>query len=289
MNNQLVLTQEGQSEAMQNRPELSCLTSSDMSISQQKTRVAFINRQEARLNALINQGHLHVGGSSLVWVDENGLLMAQDMSSELFEEPAALFHAGPYANADRVSTSFALPPSSESQDDLGKEIPLHGSLFKKLLMKELKLLPAVSHLVWKELLVDLQNSSDVHASQSVITEKVMEAISKEEEDMSELGYFAGYCADPDEFFSMDLRNLSQAMYRVAGVDITQSRSWAAFREINEQLADEVSTLSLLANKMQIQKASPEKLDVLHDIANGLWKFFDSQQGKPRMERFLMAV
>lgn len=288
MDNQLVLAQEGQSETTQNHLELSHPTSSDMSISQHKMRVAFINRQEGRLNALISQGHLHIGCTSLVWVDENGLLMAQDMSSEPLEEPAPLFHAGLWADTERASTSFALPPSSETQNNLGEEMPIHGSLIKKLVLKELKLLPAASHSVWKELLVDLQNSSDVHISPSDIAKKVRKAMLKEAEDLSDLGYFAGYCADPDEFFGMKIRDLLQAMYRLVGVEISQSQSWAAFRESNEKLADDMSTLSHLANRMHAQKAPPEKLDVLSDIANELWTFFDGLGREEKMERLLKA-
>lgn len=290
MDNQLVLAQEGQGETVQNQMELPYPTSSDMSISQQKMRVAFANHQEARLHTLISQGHLHVGGSSFVWVDENGLLMAQDMSGELPKDPAPFFRAGPWANANKISMSLALSPHSGSQDDLGKETPIYGSLLKKLVMKELKLLPATTHLVWKKLLIDLESSSsDVYASPSVIAKKVEEASDQEDEDLDASGYFAYSFKDQDEFLCVDLDDISNAMYRLAGVNAAQSQSWATLRGINEKLANDISTLSHLANRMQTQRASPEKLLVLSDIACELRDFFLSQQWGPNMLRLLKAV
>jgi hypothetical protein len=156
-------------------------------------------------------------------------------------------------------------------------------------MKELKMLPAITHLLWKDLLVDLQSSANIHIPLSDLAEKVRQIVSMEEDDLSEIACFADNCVDPTYFLELDLRDLSQAMPRLAGVNITHSQSWTAFRESNEKLADDISTLSHLANRMQKQEASPEKVLVLSEIAYELYYFFVSQQRGPRMERLLQAV
>lgn len=266
--------------------------SSDIPTSHQKTRAAFINRQEHRLNQLIEEGHLAVGSSSLVWVDENGLLIAQglgNLSNEGLQTPTPFFHAGSCADIDETSKSSSLPRHSWGQADPGEETIVWGPLLKKLVIKELRLLPTIAHSAWKELLADLESLPTAYMSTSAMAEKLQEAIDKEADDSSDLGYFAGYCRYAKEFPEMNLDDISQAIYRLAGVNVDQSESWAALRKINESLANDIFSLSHLANKLQKRKSPANQFFQLSEIANELFTTLGGVEMRHKMEKLLEAV
>ncbi|PTB39361.1 hypothetical protein M441DRAFT_143696 [Trichoderma asperellum CBS 433.97] len=289
MDNQSIVACESRPESASNRTNSN---SSDLPTSHQKTRAAFINRQEYRLNQLIEEGHLVVGSSSLLWVDENGLLVAQglgNMSNEGHQNPTPLFHAGSWADVDEISKSSSLPRHSWGQEDPGEETIVWGPLLKKLVMKELRLLPTITHSVWKELLADLESLPTAYMSTSAMAEKLQEAIDQESEDSSDLGYFVGYCRNAKEFPEMGLDDISQSMYRLAGVNVHQSESWAALRKINESLANDIFALSHLANKLQKRKAPANQFFQLAEIANELYTTLQGVEMRHKMEKLLEDV
>lgn len=238
---------------MQVQTEPSSSSSSDMLLLQQKMRTDFINRQQHRLRDLIGGGLLNVRDGAIVWIDENGLLSAQNTwssSNEDLENPAPLFHAGPGADVDEIARSNLLPRLSWDQEDPGRETAIWGSLLKKLAIKELRLLPIITHSIWKELLADLERLAAAHTSPSVMVKKLEAAVAQEEDDWSYFVNFKDNCDEWEEYIGMDTGDVSQTVYRLAGVNVDQSHSWAALRDIDERLANKIMSFSNLENEMQ---------------------------------------
>lgn len=145
MDKQLVLAREAQSHTAQDQMELSSPSSRDLLASQQRARAHFVERQEQRLHRLISEGHLGVGRRSLVWVDENGLLVAQNMSNKFPKSRKPFFHAGPDADVNEISNSRMVSRYSWGQEEFGTSKVVSGSLLEHLVMKEIKYLPNITH------------------------------------------------------------------------------------------------------------------------------------------------
>lgn len=269
MDKQLILARETQSATTQDQMELSSPVSSDSLVSQQRMRAYFVEHQEERLYELISEGHLCVGSRSLVWVDEHGLLTAQNMSSKYPLEQKPFFHAGSDADVNQISKSKTISRHRWGQEHLGTEKTVSGSLFEHLVMKEIKYLPVITHLTWKNLLADLESSTATHTPTSVMLKKLKEAITEEKVDWGQLNFFVRNCEDQKKFFDIDLDAVSIALYRIAGVDDHLSKPWIALREIDEDLADEIFTLCYLAKKVQAEELSLEQLPCLSELANDL--------------------
>lgn len=118
-------------------------------------------------------------------------------------------------------------------------------------------------------MADLESSTTTNTPTSLLFKKLKEAITEEQDDSRRLDYFVDNCEDQTEFFDIDLDALSEALYRIAGVDAHQSKPWIALREIDEDLADEIFTLCHLAKRVQTEELSLEQLPCLAELANGL--------------------
>lgn len=286
----MALAQEGQSEAAQGHTELPSPSSSDALAPQQRMRRTFVRRQENRLHTLINDGHIFVGNRSLVWVDENGLLTAQNMNrSKYLKESTPFFHAGSGADVNEIFKSHAVSRHSWGREDLGKEKTVLSSLLESLVMKEIKYLPVITHLAWKKLLADLESSTAIHTS-AELKSKLQMAIGQEKQDWGHLNHFVHNCEDQDRFLYLtDLYAFSQALYRIAGINADQNKPWTALREIDESLADDIFTLCHLANRMQSCELSLEQLPFLAELARGLSETLGQWEMAYRMARLLTAV
>ncbi|KAK1241301.1 hypothetical protein MKX08_001275 [Trichoderma sp. CBMAI-0020] len=269
MDKQLVLARKTHSQTVQDQMEPSSPVSSDDLASQQRMRTIFVERQEQRLHELISEGHLCLGSRSLVWVDEHGLLTAQNMSSNYPRKRKPFFHAGSDADVNQISKSRTVPRHTWGQEELGSEKEALGSLLEHLVMKEIKYLPIITHIAWKNLLADLESSTATHTPTSVMFKKLKEAITEEKDDWGHLDFFVDNCEDQKEFLDIDLDALSEALYRIAGVDAHRSKPWIALREMDEDLADEICTLCNLARRVQAEELSLEQLPCLSELANGL--------------------
>lgn len=287
---------------MQTRQEPSSSSSSDMLTRQQKTRADFMNRQQHRLHELIRAGILCVGRGALIWIDENGLLAAQNTHNtyeERLEDSAPLFHAGSLSDVDDISKSISWPGPSGAQGHLGKETHIWGSLLKKLAIKELRLLPAITHSVWKELLGDLERLATAQTSPSTLLKKLEVAIAQEQEDWEFFSDFInnkGYEVACDD---MDKGDLPQTVYRIAGVNVDRSQSAAALREIDENLADKMMRFSFLADEVydsvsnywrgNRRKASAARISELTESANELIVILSHGKIGPFMEKLIESV
>ncbi|EHK50465.1 uncharacterized protein TrAtP1_007572 [Trichoderma atroviride] len=269
MDKQLVLARETQGATVQDQMELSSPVSSETLALQQRMRANFVELQEQRLHKLISEGHLCVGGRSLVWVDEHGLLTAQNMSSKYPREKKPFFHAGSDADVTQISKSKTISRHCWGKEHSGSEKDVLGSLLEHLVTKEIKYLPITTHLTWKNLLADLESSTATHTPTSVMFKKLKEAITEEKDDWGHLDFFVDNCEDQKEFFDIDLDALSAALYRIAGVDAHRSKPWIALRQIDEDLADEIFTLCNLAKRVQTEELSLEQLPCLSELVNGL--------------------
>ncbi|KAL6904207.1 hypothetical protein GGI43DRAFT_432817 [Trichoderma evansii] len=300
MNNQSIPAHESQDESVQLQTEPSSSSSSEMLMLQQKMRTDFIKRQQRRLDNLIAAGSLNVGYGVIVWIDENGLLSSQhiyDRSSEELEEPVSLFHAGPGADVDEISRSFTLPHHSWGQEGLGKETPIWGSLLKKHVIKELRVLPIITHSIWKELLVDLERLAAAHTSPSVMAKKLEAAIAQEEDDWSYFVRFIENCYDAEEYNIMDQGDISRTVYRLAGVNGDPNQYGAALREIDESLANKIMDFSNLMNEWEQVSFHHEfflesflgRVHSLTKAANELSAIFTPGKRGPIMKRLLEVM
>ncbi|KAM0463123.1 hypothetical protein ACHAPV_003249 [Trichoderma viride] len=156
-------------------------------------------------------------------------------------------------------------------------------------MKEIKYLPIITHLTWKNLLADLESSTATHTPTSVMFKKLKEAITEEKDDRGHLDFFVDSCKDQEKFFDIDLDALSEALYRIAGVDAHQSKPWIALREIDEDLAGEVFTLCNLAKRVQAEELSLEQLPCLSELATGLQDTLWESKIAEKMDQLFKVV
>jgi hypothetical protein len=291
MNNQLILAQGSQEQTVQRLPELSPSSPSDALIPNQEMRVAFVRRQEHRLNQLIEEGHLSANSRNPVWIDENGLLTAQHlsyMSNEQRQQPAPPFH-GRWINVDEIAPSPMLSRSFWGQEDPEEETQIWGSLLQKLVMKELKLLPTITHSTWKELLADIERSTTAYTASPIMEQKLRAAIQREQEDWDKFVHLENSCKHFDVFLAVDLDNISPALYRLAGVN---SNSETTLGEIDEGLVDDITILLVLASQLQEHAVSPISLTRLTRLAedvNNLSAIFLRGKMGPLMTTRLQAV
>ncbi|KAL7924368.1 hypothetical protein ACQKWADRAFT_331353 [Trichoderma austrokoningii] len=289
MDEKLVLARETQVVTAQGQTELSSPSSDNSIASQQVAREDFVERQERRLYKLINQGHLCIGSRSLIWVDENGLLTAHNMSSTYSLNRMPFFYAGPDADVNEISKSPKVSHHCWGQEDFGDEELVSGSLLEKLVMKEMISLPATTHSTWKNLRASLESSTATPKPTSVMFKMLTEAITEEKDDWNQVNYFVKNCNDQKKSFDIDLDAFSRSLYRTAGVDPDQGKPWTALRAINEELADEIFTFCHLANRAQSKELSLEQLPLLRELADGVLETFLCDDMMDKMKRLFKFV
>lgn len=293
MNNQLIPVQGSRVENIQRSPEFSSSSSNNAFLSDQKQRDSFANLQEHRLAQLIRGGHITLNSKSILWIDENGLITAQGLlpaDSKDLKIPVPFFHVGKDADLDFTTSSPILETPFCGLTHIEKEKKILGSLLHKLVIKHLRRMPPITHLIWKELRITLENASFFRFTYVKLADMLRDAIEIEEEDFGMLDYFGDTCVDLEEFMTVDIDDdLAPALYRLAGINADHSNPGAALAEIDADLANQIRVLLHKANTMQEERAPRKRRARLASRSKKLGDALYPGEAGPLMRQLLEAV
>ncbi|KAL7946143.1 hypothetical protein V8C42DRAFT_357689 [Trichoderma barbatum] len=252
---------------------------------------------ESRLFQLIDEGTIKIDDDCVVWIDEMGLPRRKGLTPSSrgdLERPRPSIFAGKDADVtafeDEIRSGRILwrQPAFKKEDGEGKTAT-KVSLFD-LILTELKSLPRITHLAWKELLheFEIASESDGPYSEQMTADRVRRAIAREEYDFEKLETIEKAFKNIFRMTTISLGWYFKSIYWLAGVDPNRTDSDAALENMGEGLGRNVSEVMRLAKLLQQRMIPPDRLVIGAEALAAVATVLRAGQMGPLMNSHLVS-
>ncbi|KAL7951894.1 hypothetical protein V8C42DRAFT_356941 [Trichoderma barbatum] len=238
------------------------MSSSNMEFSIQDSldpepRSAYLHYQRHAIDHLVNKGHIAIGPTSVIRLDERGLLCADgeaDVPEDVLLKEPRLFQAG----VDVSIQSAALRPLLDSplkDEPLKRGAPLTVAAYYSEAIAVLQSLKKTTHPVWAALEKKLEKAAPSQRSKSTLFEDLASECVKEDLDWGAFDFIRK--ASQHRPKMMDFKDSAALLYKLMGVQTgflwlnPHQRLYSRAVIRDEELADSIfqflSLLKLIQN------------------------------------------
>lgn len=180
------------------------------------TMEAYVHNQRHALDYLVAKGHITINKTSVIRLNEHGLLCADGdeiVPEETLRKEPRLFQAGADAGAQQAIHSSLL-------DSLFHVAPLESmdpATSYSTVISILDSLPKATHIAWKALRTELRATHAHKRSKSALREAVEEACEEDDSDWKAFEFFTRACEDGPKF--INIQQTMKTLYRLVGVQV----------------------------------------------------------------------